>query len=515
MAVSAGIAPARVEEDAAVHSMALRIGLLAALAALALWPTWTSLERFWREIHDYRHGYLVVVLVAGWFVAERHRLGALPDRPAPIVLPVLAVMLLAWLVAWKAHSQILMQLLWPVVAIAAIWAGAGRYAARAVLLPLSFLYFAIPVWDYLVPPLQWLTVEASRHFLALVQIPIAVDGNLITIPDGTFEVAEGCAGKRYFVVTLATAMAAGIMNRLPRGRFVVLMASAAAMALAMNWIRVLIIIVAGHLTAMQHYLVAVEHLTFGWVLFGLLVVGVVYLAHRLANGVPATEAIAIADRGPRVAFGMAWWPVVLLAGVAAMQWMGGPLAATATPPLQPFPLLTGAWQGPMPPTGDWRPIFTAPASELRAAYLGSAGRVEIYANVYGIQRPGQELVGFGNSIGGQGWSLGAHAGLAAGPLHDLSMPQYQQAMAPDGTRWVVGRVYRVGGSVIGRDVLAQIAYGFRALSRPIPAGVIAFATRCGDDCGTAQRVLEAFWADAAQTMLDIVPARYDGAVDFE
>lgn len=507
----AGTAPRSVAITAAPGShAAARVALLVLGTALALWPTWASLERFWRQIHDYQHGYLVVALVAAWFVVEWRRLDALPVRPAPLALPLLAAGLFAWLVAWKAHSEILTQLLWPAIALAAVWSGLGWQAARSVLLPIGFLYFAVPIWDYLVPLLQWLTVEASRHLLALVQIPIEVDGNFITIPDGTFEVAEGCAGKRYFVVTLATAMAAGMLQRLPGRRLALLVTLAAAMALLMNWIRVLVIIVAGHVTAMQHHLVAVEHLTFGWILFGVLVLGVVFLAHRLGRTTSPAATLSPHVAAQPATAAVAWaFPLVLLAVAAAVQWRGESPAAEA-PPLQPYPLLTGAWQGPLPAAAAWQPAFPGASSEMRAAYLGRDRRVEIYANVYGMQQPGRELIGFGNSLAGHGWTLKGdrHAG-------DSSAAQYLSVTAPDGTRWVVGRVYRIGGRTVGWDVLAQVWYGFQALAGPVPAGVIAFATPCKDNCDAAQGSLEAFWAQAAEALLDIVPGRHNGDPAFE
>jgi EpsI family protein len=426
------------------------------------------------------------------------------------VLALLAALLLAWLVAWRGESLILVQLLWPIILAASAWAGCGPAVARALLPALCFLYFATPLWDHLVPLLQWLTVAASERILGWLGIPFGIDGNLITLRDGTFEVAEGCAGKRYFVVTLVVATAMGVVERFPPRRLFMFMALAAGLAILMNWLRVVAIIVVGHLTAMQHYLVAVEHETFGWLLFGLLLMGVLWLGHVHRPAVmPPAESRATPETTLDGAGRGWWWPLPLLA--AGFLWH---TAAANSRPIEPrlgnLPVLTGDWQGPYPASDAWKPVFRGPAAEVRAAYAGPASRVEIYVNVYGIQGPGRELVGYANSLAGPAWRVlespapleQARATLEGGPAYFVAGPTRRDA-------WVLARVFRIGGTDTATELPAQVLYGARALLRPVPAGVVAFALPCAGDCDSARARLEAFWAAAGPRLMDIIPA--DGA----
>ena len=483
----------------------IRLFALLVAATAATWPTLAGLEAYWSEVRDYHHGYVVVLLVAAWLVASRRRLARLESAPSPAVLLPLALALLAWMIAVRGESLMLSQLLWPVILALTVWAGCGMPVARAVLPALGYLYFATPLWDHLVPLLQWLTVMVSERMLSVVGIPFDLDGNFVTLRDGTFEIAEGCAGKRYFVVTLAVAMALGVVERFPPWRLLVFMLLAAALAMVMNWIRVVVIIVVGHVTAMQHYLVAVEHESFGWVLFGVLLGAVLWLGHVQR---PQEESLGPSVDGPSGAAAVAgsWWPLPLLASVWAWQTLA-PDPAPLVPKLGDLPVLTGVWQGPYPPVDAWRPAYVGFASEVRAAYDATGRRVEVYANVYGTQSAGRELVGYSNSVTGTGWRvLESLPQLASGSFLAGDSPVYVIAGPTRDDAWVVGRVLMVGGSTTSSELIAQALYGAHALARPVPAGALAIAARCEGDCKAARADLEAFWAAAGAELLDMIPA---------
>ena len=57
----------------------------------------------------------------------------------------------------------------------------------------------------------------------------------------------------------------------------------AVLSLLANWVRVYVIIEAGYLTNMQHYLVRVSHYWFGWGVFALALVGFFWLTTWFTN----------------------------------------------------------------------------------------------------------------------------------------------------------------------------------------------------------------------------------------
>src|SRR5262249_43373414 len=148
---------------------------------------------------------IVALIALVWLVRASRRDTAAPRGALwrPALLLFLAVC--AWLLAYKANVELGKQLITPVIIWLAIATAAGWQAALAVEAPVLFFYFAIPVWDLLVPLLQWMTVSIAQGLLSIAGVPVRIEGLLITIPEGSFVVLESCSGERYLIVALAAA----------------------------------------------------------------------------------------------------------------------------------------------------------------------------------------------------------------------------------------------------------------------------------------------------------------------
>ena len=476
------------------------VAVVLAVAFLMLWPSLVELEHYWRTIRDYQHGYLVTALAVVWLFRARKEIDAAAQPTHPIAALPLAIAIVIWLVALRANSNAGQHLIIPLVPLLAVLAAAGPRAARLAALPLTYLYFAIPLWDVFTPSLQAMTTSVSEHVLGAFGIPVTVAGNDVTIPYGTFTVADTCSGKRYLVVGLAFAVLAGVIQRLPRQRFAILLVLSAAATLAANWLRVIVIIYAGYATKMQHYLVTTDHVTFGTVLFVPLLAAILFLTRWLARNAPLPASSH--EQGTATPGGTAAWifPVALMLGAALLNLFGPTVAAA--PALRPLPLHTDGWRGPIPADGAWQPRFIGAGAERRAAYVAGADTIELYVNIYGSQSQGRELVYYENTLPSPGW-------------HEVeSLPSAPDSpaaamVAEDGTGnlWVVSHVYNVGGRVTGSAVIAQISYGFKALLRPVPAGVVAVAARCaGRNCAGARDLVQRFWRDNGGQVIAVIPA---------
>ncbi|WP_284244074.1 exosortase [Thalassotalea insulae] len=135
-----------------------------------------------------------------------------------------------------------------------------------VLFPALFLIFIIPVWGILTTPLQELSTSAVTFMMKYSGIPIFVEGNTITIPEGIFEIAGGCSGLRYLIVSLAVSSLFIFMyveNIKSATSFLLL---AIVGALVTNWIRITALILIGHFSNMESELMT-DHNTFGWYLY--------------------------------------------------------------------------------------------------------------------------------------------------------------------------------------------------------------------------------------------------------
>jgi EpsI family protein len=483
---------------------AIVVWALLAAAVAVFWPTVRAVVGTWMTVADYEHGWAIAAIAAFWLLRQRARIDAAHIRPQPLALIALAALLFAWMVAWRANSDILQQLIAPLAVLATVLAALGPAALRLVLGPIAFLYFAIPLWDHLVPALQGLTVWVTEGLLGLIGVPAQVEGHHVQIPAGMFSIIEGCSGKRYFVIGLAVGALAAAFQGLRGRKLTALMAVAALAALVTNWLRVVTVIYAGHVSDMQHYLVAVEHKTLGYFMFAPMLLVIGWVARRLgvrqasapspaescAESLPVSSRTLLSSAAPALALLVI--PAVLSASGPAMQEDGAAL--------RQLPLLTGKWQGPLPANERWRPRYTGPADERRVSYAADQFRVEVYLNSYAVQSPGRELVHHSNSTApADRWMLVKRLPADETPLRGVIVESRL-----DG-RWLVAQTHVVGGRVIAAPALAQLYYGLDAVWRAPPAGIIALAAPCAGECDAAAQRVRELWADHSAAFIDVIP----------
>src|SRR5690606_28122981 len=155
--------------------------------------------------------------------------------------------------------------------------------ARLLIVPIGFLYFAIPFWDYLSMPLQLITVAVNEVGFRLTDISAEIEGVFVHLPGiGTFEVAHGCSGLRYLIVGLTLTTLFGYLNYDQWSLRFILIALGLLLSLVANWIRVFIIIYAGYKTNMESSLIE-DHDMFGWWVFAATLVPLFWVANTLAR----------------------------------------------------------------------------------------------------------------------------------------------------------------------------------------------------------------------------------------
>jgi len=135
-----------------------------------------------------------------------------------------------------------------------------------VLFSALFFIFLVPVWGVLITPLQNLSTTAVTFIMGFTGIPLFVERNLITIPAGVFEIAGGCSGLRYLLVSLSISSLYIFLNiRSYKNGFIFLLLAILG-ALITNWLRITGLILIGHFTEMTSPLME-DHNSFGWYLY--------------------------------------------------------------------------------------------------------------------------------------------------------------------------------------------------------------------------------------------------------
>jgi exosortase A len=475
-----------------------------ALTALLYWPTSLEIVERWQDTvwRRYTHGWIVFIAAIVLIWRDRTDLALVPPRPALAGWFVVLAASAAWLVGYNSGVLALSTFSMPILVLAAIWVAGGFGLARRASFPVLYLYFAMPLWEFLNPLLQWLTAVVNLWLTRLVGIPVVMDGNIIHIPEGWFEIAGGCSGLHFFIVALAIAALHGHIDRDDARSRAMLLALAGGLALVTNWIRVFIIIVAGHLTDMQHFLVKVDHYYFGWVLFSFVLVGYVFLASYLPRRSRAQRETPLpktAASGGRAGLAVAFTMAALAAG-PVWAWVQPQAAAGTAPP----PTDVAGFGSPKPSLGDWRPVFANADEEMLVEYYGDgATTVAVYRAVYHSQRQGKELRGHGNSVIGAGYreleATTREVPTAAGSLTVLE----RVVESDDGRRRLVWSLFAVDGEPTAMRLTDQVAYGARSLFGPPPASVVALSAECQPDCDHARTALDAFARPALPALLAV------------
>jgi exosortase len=196
----------------------------------------------WRSDPQYSHGFLVPAF-SGYLLWSRRRLldaGRWQTSWWGVVL-LAAAGLLHVGGAYLCFDWLEGVSLLPCLAGLAVLL--GGWAALAWAWPaIAFLAFMVPlpyrVSHGLSAPLQSITTDLSGYALQTLGRPSLVEGNTILLENTRLSVAEACSGLSMLIVFMALATAAAVVVRRPLLDRLVLVASAAPIAVVANAVRI-------------------------------------------------------------------------------------------------------------------------------------------------------------------------------------------------------------------------------------------------------------------------------------
>ncbi len=258
--------------------------LLVVWAVWLYWSTLTPLQDIWAMTLEtpYSHGFFMLGIAIFVFAQQwrslSHKIVLQPSLSGALLILLVSFL---WLLAKLGHVQIV-QLLSFLMLIGSILYGLlGWKSASFFLTPLLLLLLVMPVFGEVGSLLQIGTALVVDTLLNLTGLPAFLDGFLITIPAGVFEVTPGCSGVNQFVVGVTLAVLMSWFNRMVPVAWLINIVCIALIAFVANILRVFIIIWMGQKTAMQHYFITVEHVSLGWVLFMVGFFAYLFVTNRL------------------------------------------------------------------------------------------------------------------------------------------------------------------------------------------------------------------------------------------
>src|SRR5262249_47106063 len=145
----------------------------------------------------------VVAAAIAWQRRGRFADAVDAHAPASAGFTILLCGLLIYLVGAFGADVFLTRVSFVVVVTGALCLLTGTRATRTMTAPLAFLLMAVPLPSLIVNaitlPLQLVASNIAERTLMLSSVPVFRDGNLLTLPSATLEVAEACSGLRSIV----------------------------------------------------------------------------------------------------------------------------------------------------------------------------------------------------------------------------------------------------------------------------------------------------------------------------
>jgi exosortase len=230
------------------------LSLTAATYATAL----TGLVTRWRTDPDYVHGFLVPLFSAFLLWHRREMLNNIQARGSLWGLPLLALAA-AMRVASSYYYYDLLDPASLVPCLAGMVLFVGGWQVLYWAWPsIVFLAFMVPLPGFVAvqlgQPLQRLATVAGTFVIQTVGIPAVAEGNVILMSDSRIGVAEACNGLRNMMLFLAVCVAMSFVIRRTWIEKIIVVFSAAAIALVANLVRIAV-------TAVLHEIVSHEAAT--------------------------------------------------------------------------------------------------------------------------------------------------------------------------------------------------------------------------------------------------------------
>jgi len=464
----------------------------------SMWETWAHNE-------TYTHGFLILP-ISIWLVWDK-RWELLKLIPHPTILALFPFMLsgFAWSIAELAGVQVIAQLSLVGMIVAATTAIVGWRVALYLIFPLLFLFFMVPMGEDLVPSMMEFTATFTVEALQLTGIPVYRDGLWFTLPSGNWSVVEACSGVRYLIASVTLGFLYAYISYHTLWKRLAFIALSAIIPVLANGIRAYVIVMIGHLSNME-YATGVDHLIYGWVFFGFVMMILFWIGSFWQEKHPPLDHVDASSyvmaKSSTGVFLNGLLALILSSGfvlwIQTIQNQDVTLVATLTAPKG-----VNGWD-----LTDRQPAWKAgyqPTDQAFSAVYRKDGKsVAIIAALYPMQKQGSEAIHSGNLIVAKGISYGrTYSQGAVDTALDDSPASVNQALVTLANRetrsveeYLSWQWYRVGGRSVANTYEGKF---WEPLLRIHPGrhdgAWLVVATELGIDDSTAAENLKMFLRD--------------------
>lgn len=491
-----------------------RAGALLALLVVAILllyrDTALAMASIWARSDTFAHGFLVPPISLWLIWRQRKQLALLAPAPSAWGLIPLAGGAVMWLLGDLVAVNSVTQLALTVMLVSAVPTVLGWAAARTMMFALGFLFFAVPIGEFMMPMLMVWTADFTVLALRLSGIPVYRDGLNFVIPSGNWSVVEACSGVRYLIASLTVGTLFAYLNYTSHARRWIFVGVSVIVPVVANWLRAYMIVMLGHYSG-NKLAVGVDHLVYGWLFFGVVIALMFFVGSRWSEPERAAAPVAATSHA---AHGMRAW--VIAAALATIvlpsfvQWRLASQTEGAQVRVQLPEQLADGWKRVDQPVTSWRPALQNPSAETVATYARGAQKVGVHVGYFRHQNYERKLVNSEHVLvrpKDPTWDRTADGWMPVKPSPELPTLRGAQvrplpAYLASHHRVQVWQVYWVGGRFTASDYLAKaIGAAHRLLGQGDDAAVVMlFASE--EDGAQAEGALRAFAQSANFAAID-------------
>jgi exosortase len=203
-------------------------------------------DRWTLSVWQHAHGLLIPPVVAYFIYEELRRHAAAPRTASAwgfvLLVPALALHALDAGMHTQLLSAVALVLALPGLSFLLL----GTTRTRAILFPLAFLAFALPIPLAFTEQVHWqlrlIATAGTSAAIPFMGIPVFVEGTTLHLPGGALQVADACSGFSTLYAAVAVACLVAYSANSWRTRAAVLL-SAVPLAIAANLLRVIALVV--------------------------------------------------------------------------------------------------------------------------------------------------------------------------------------------------------------------------------------------------------------------------------
>lgn len=448
----------------------------------------------WLDNGTYTHGFLIFPISLWLILRRRNILSAISPMPdyRGIIAVILSVVL--WQLGYQAGAMVVEQYSLVFMIIASVWTILGSEVFRKITFPMFFLLLAVPFGEALIPWMMNFTADFTVAALQLTGIPVYREGTFFSLPSGNWSVVEACSGLRYFVSSITLGVLYAYLTYRSTSRRLLFVAASALIPIIANGLRAYMIVMIGHLSGMR-LAVGVDHLIYGWLFFGIVMLLLFWMGSffRESQNEPEAFQTAPSQQHEAGSFIPALTAILVFALASPLyaahldKSLNAPVVLTLTPPKG-----TAQWQPQPRPLTDWIPHYLGSRIHLTQTYVKDGNAVSLYIAYYRGQSRGYELVTSTNQLVTTTDKVWGNVGEVKKNLSidNERLPLIEASLRSSGMRLLVWQWYWVDGQWVINPYLAKLLeVKARLINGRDDAAVVILATPSGN---TAAATLQNF-----------------------